>query len=631
MPLTSEQKRALWGSNGAPIQSLRIVSARPGTGKTTTLTQYCIDLAEGWGEHLKPWQGMAAISYTNVAKEELQKKIRALGKANSLLSGPHFVGTIDSFLNQYIFLPFGASAIGASKRPKLAGEPYGIWRASPSLVRNKPADAYSPIFFDCYTIDMNGRPVRTDTVPRRVNGSTTAVAQKVTDANIEKILKLKQYVWKQGFVLQNDANYFAYKVLKDSPDLTRFFVKRFPVLIIDEAQDMTEVQHALLNHLKEAGQQHMVLMGDEYQAIYEWNTARPQLFVDKKQDVEWDSKTISETFRCSAPICAILTSLADDGTSLVPYEDGKNMGYNEMVRVTEYDTDTAQQAVDIRAAIEAALSLLSGKQAHDDNASNTKTLAILGRSRDDVDTLQASFSGEAPRNKQLVTWDSKFTKSYLKVIFYLLKKDHYRAFKSYEALLFEIGDYESVPAMRISLNAVWNPKDATPISYRKYIFEDLHAITTLLSGREGMLISACVSCCELQLKCINAAILLAMKNDCQGFSAAKSQQDRDISTFLVSRDERIFFEHPDYGDVRIIFSTVHGVKGETYDGVLFYTKAKTGSCSCTPAKQKWVDILQHNLIECENKRIAYVALSRAAQVLHIMTPSASKVAWEALL
>lgn len=123
----------------------------------------------------------------------------------------------------------------------------------------------------------------------------------------------------------------------------------------------------------------------------------------------------------------------------------------------------------------------------------------------------------------------------------------------------------------------------------------------------------------------------AMKNDCRGFSAAKSQQDRDISTFVVSRDERVFFKHPDYEDVRIIFSTVHGVKGETYDGVLFYTKAMTGACSCTPAKKKWVDILQHNLIECENKRIAYVALSRAAQVLHIMAPSASKAAWEALL
>jgi hypothetical protein len=127
-------------------------------------------------------------------------------------------------------------------------------------------------------------------------------------------------------------------------------------------------------------------------------------------------------------------------------------------------------------------------------------------------------------------------------------------------------------------------------------------------------------------------VLKAIKSDCASFcQPVKRQQDRGICALLTARDERTFFQHLDFADVRVIFSTVHGVKGETYDGVLFFTKAMTSPCGCNPAKKKWTDILQHNLIVCENKRIAYVALSRAAQVLRIMAPASSKDTWEALL
>ena len=89
---------------------------------------------------------------------------------------------------------------------------------------------------------------------------------------------MKRHVWQHGLATQSDANYLTYKTVARSAILAQSVARRFPVLVIDEAQDLTAVQHALLTLLMAAGQRQVVLVGDEYQAIYEWNTARPQLF-----------------------------------------------------------------------------------------------------------------------------------------------------------------------------------------------------------------------------------------------------------------------------------------------------------------------------------------------------------------
>ena len=130
MSLTSEQRSALWKIDGSPTRGWTVVSARPGTGKTTTVAEYCIDLADRWRDY-KPWQGIAVLSFTNVARRELEHRFSRRGKANQLLASPHFVGTIDAFINQFIFLPFGAHEMGfTGGRPMLVGQPYSFWRAT---------------------------------------------------------------------------------------------------------------------------------------------------------------------------------------------------------------------------------------------------------------------------------------------------------------------------------------------------------------------------------------------------------------------------------------------------------------------------------------------------------------------
>lgn len=74
------------------------ILACPGSGKTTVLIAKLKLIADKLP--LKDGRGVCVLSHTNVAVNELKGK---LGKsAERLLSYPNFVGTIQTFVDQYI-------------------------------------------------------------------------------------------------------------------------------------------------------------------------------------------------------------------------------------------------------------------------------------------------------------------------------------------------------------------------------------------------------------------------------------------------------------------------------------------------------------------------------------------------
>jgi len=75
---------------------VRLVLAAPGSGKTWLVAEAIRQALEQ-----EPDNGIAALSFTNVAGEEIR---RAVGYE---LGHPHYVGTIDSFMYRYITRPFG--------------------------------------------------------------------------------------------------------------------------------------------------------------------------------------------------------------------------------------------------------------------------------------------------------------------------------------------------------------------------------------------------------------------------------------------------------------------------------------------------------------------------------------------
>ena len=113
----------------------RDINAAPGSGKTTVLAAKLLLLARKWPYDRR---GICVLSHTNVAREEIQKRLAATPEGSRLLAYPHFIGTIHSFVNQFLALPylrskgievdviddevFASRAIGmAMKKPPLWG------------------------------------------------------------------------------------------------------------------------------------------------------------------------------------------------------------------------------------------------------------------------------------------------------------------------------------------------------------------------------------------------------------------------------------------------------------------------------------------------------------------------------
>ena len=79
------------------------VQAGPGSGKTTVLTAKLAILARKWPCRDR---GICVLSHTNVARREIEQKLTRSPELRRLLHYPHFIGTIQTFVDQFLAIPF---------------------------------------------------------------------------------------------------------------------------------------------------------------------------------------------------------------------------------------------------------------------------------------------------------------------------------------------------------------------------------------------------------------------------------------------------------------------------------------------------------------------------------------------
>lgn len=80
-----------------------IVRACPGSGKTYSVATKLLSYLDNWDRY---HQGVAILSFTNVASEEIYKKALLMNKGIGKLDYPHYIGTVDSFINEFIVLRY---------------------------------------------------------------------------------------------------------------------------------------------------------------------------------------------------------------------------------------------------------------------------------------------------------------------------------------------------------------------------------------------------------------------------------------------------------------------------------------------------------------------------------------------
>ena len=93
---------------------------------------------------------------------------------------------------------------------------------------------------------------------------------------------------------------------------------RLQSVLIDEAQDVSAIQHAALTHMV-APDTRVFACGDVRQGIYRWRHADPTVFDEATTDgtylgVEWDNhehRTATTTYRCTPAIAAAINTIAE--------------------------------------------------------------------------------------------------------------------------------------------------------------------------------------------------------------------------------------------------------------------------------------------------------------------------------
>jgi hypothetical protein len=269
-----------------------LLLACPGSGKTRTATARIARLDE-------EGQRVAACSYTNVGADRIATM---LARDHRRFFGPRcFNGTLHGFLLRYVVYPF-AHLIGAEKAVRLW---LGEW----------PDFGYSANYklrlrLDQFRIAPDGALVFSGPPQWAIHK-----VEEVLAAERQRVINGKGGLFRrQGVLSADDAMWAALKILKKVPVVAAALAGRFDELLIDEAQDTSDVQLACLQQILASGRlKSLVMVGDLEQSIFAYQGASAKACRKLAEDNNMRTIRLSENHRSSQKLCDVASHFCGRG------------------------------------------------------------------------------------------------------------------------------------------------------------------------------------------------------------------------------------------------------------------------------------------------------------------------------
>ena len=95
----------------------------------------------------------------------------------------------------------------------------------------------------------------------------------------------------------DDQMVYAYNMLLKIPWLLEYFQNQYPYICVDEAQDTSKIQHAIIALLA-SRTGNLFMVGDEDQSIYRFRAAYPEALLEFEQHHP-GAKGSFECLRCA--------------------------------------------------------------------------------------------------------------------------------------------------------------------------------------------------------------------------------------------------------------------------------------------------------------------------------------------
>lgn len=256
--------------------------ACPGSGKTRTAASRIARLNN---------QGtsVAACSYTNVGVGAIREALFTDQQITT--DSRSFVGTLHGLLLRHVTYPFGHLIHGTT--PRLLSDDSSRW---PDVNLDDRRRRLSVALF---RMCPNGT-MRMPKVPFSVGWS----AEQVLARGSERAATLKRQMARGGWVTFDDAMYIALRVLREHPPIARAVAARYDEILVDEAQDTSELQIACLRALADTGAlASLVLIGDLEQSISSHTGASPAACEGLASSRGLERVEVTQNHRSSQLVC----------------------------------------------------------------------------------------------------------------------------------------------------------------------------------------------------------------------------------------------------------------------------------------------------------------------------------------
>lgn len=238
-----------------------VVLAGPGSGKTKTLTTA---MARALIEDVVDPRGVACITYSNECVAELETRLAKLG------IGPGdrvFIGTVHGFALSQVVSPYARCVpVGLPADFKVAtrAQSRAAVESAHAAVIGGGEDPHRRWQF---AVEKRRRDV--DRSRPEWRGVTPELADFIEAYEAE--------LRHRGLIDYDDMPLLAYRMIKEYEWIRDAISARFPVLFVDEYQDLGHALHELVLLLCFGGGIRLFAVGDADQSIYGFNGANPEL------------------------------------------------------------------------------------------------------------------------------------------------------------------------------------------------------------------------------------------------------------------------------------------------------------------------------------------------------------------
>ena len=263
-----------------------VVLAGPGSGKTKTLTTA---MARALLEDVVEPRGAACVTYNNECAIELEARLAALGVEPGRRV---FVGTVHSFALAHVVSPYARCV--ATDLP----ETFRV--ASYAETRESVRAAYIK------TINSGENPNdrwRFAEQKRRQDVDRTTPSWLGKNPELARFIEAYEADLRiRGLIDFDDMPLIAYRIIRENPWVRDSLMAQFPILFVDEYQDLGHALHQLVLELCIRTGIRLFAVGDPDQSVYNFTGANPALLRDLAARDDVSTIRLRFNYRCGSRI-----------------------------------------------------------------------------------------------------------------------------------------------------------------------------------------------------------------------------------------------------------------------------------------------------------------------------------------